>query len=302
MSQAKALLGQISPGTGKPYPTRLILEVMGLPKSTFYDNLRERRSAQPKAKRGPMTSISDEALVEEMREIIRASPFSGEGYRKVTARLSHKGIQVGENRVLRLMRAHSLLAPTRKKNIGVKRIHDGRITTDRPNECWGGDITEVMTEKDGKVYIFDFADHCTSEIIGVNVTTVANRFSAVDCLHRATKGQIGAVGKDVGRGIKLRLDHGTQFTSKRYVNEAHHLGFELSYSFVGQPECNGVIERWHRTLKEQLLWTKSWKDAGEVKKAVEKFVETYNEEWILGKLRYQSPKQYRESLAAKDAA
>lgn len=302
MSQAKALLGQVSPATGKPYPTRLILEVMEVPKSTFYDNQRERPNGEPKAKRGPMTSISDEDLVEEIRGVLNESPFSGEGYRKVTARLSHKGIKVGRNRALRLMRIHGLLAPTRKKNTGAKRVHDGRITTDRPNECWGGDITEVMTEENGKVYIFDFADHCTSEIIGVNVTTVGNRFSAVDCLHRAIKGQFGAVGKDVGRGIKLRLDHGTQFTSSRYVNEAHHLGFELSYSFVGQPECNGVIERWHRTLKEQLLWTRSWKNVDEVKQAVEKFVEIYNDQWILGKLKYQSPMQYREALAAQDAA
>ena len=80
------------------------------------------------------------------------------------------------------------------------------------------------------------------------------------------------------------------------------MGFELSYSFVGQPECNGVIERWRRTLKEQLLWTRSWKNVDEVKQAVEKFVEIYNDQWILGKLKYQSPKQYREALAAQDAA
>lgn len=303
MSQAKALQGQTSPGTGKRYPTDLILKVMDIPRSTFY----ERVSVKPKLgkapmKRGPKTALSDDEVVDSIRDILENSPFSGEGHRKVRARLAIENIHVGKNRVLRLMKANGLIAPVRNKRTGVKRKHEGVIGTERPNEMWGGDITEVITQEDGKVYIFDMIDHCTGEIVGTHVTTNGTRFSAVACLHTALGNQIGEIKKDTARGITLRLDHGTQFTSRRYVNEAHHLGFELSYSFVGQPQCNGMIERWHRTLKEQVLWTQCWKSLEEVKAAVGDFVEKYNEEWLLGRLGYMSPKAYKQSLALKAVA
>lgn len=303
MSQAKALQGQTSPTTAKTYPLELILEVMGIPRSTFYDRISPKEvGASEKKKRGPKTPESDFEVVQEIKKILKDPEFSGEGHRKMRARLSLKGINVGKNRVLRLMRIHGLLAPVRKDRVGQKRVHEGRIITERPNEMWGGDITEVMTKEDGKVYIFDMIDHCTAEIIGAYVTTNGNRFSAINCLHEAMNGQLGEVKKDKGRGVKLRLDHGTQFTSKRYINEAHHLGFELSYSFIGQPECNGIIERWHRTLKEQVLWTKSWRNAQEVKEAVLAFVEKYNDNWLLGRHGYVSPRKYKQSLAEKAAA
>jgi hypothetical protein len=45
---------------------------------------------------------------------LRESGFLGEGHRKVKARLSRKGMRVGRNRVLRLMRENGLLAPVRR--------------------------------------------------------------------------------------------------------------------------------------------------------------------------------------------
>lgn len=301
MSQAKALLGQTSPGTGKKYGTTMILDAFGIPRSTFYDSI---KIMEPKEheKRGPKTKQSDEEIAKMARKALNESPFSGEGHRKVRAMLAIQGIHVGKNRILRIMRENKLLAPTRNCRKGTKNVHNGKITTSTPNECWGGDITEVMTDKDGKVYIFDLIDHCTSEVLAAYVTTQGNRFSAITSLHEAVSSECGPVGKDIARGITLRLDHGTQFTSKRYVNEAKHLGFNLSYSYVAQPECNGVIERWHRTLKEQLLWTKSWKNLEEVQKSVKEFVETYNERWMLEKHGYLSPREFKRSMAAAKAA
>ncbi|NBQ34816.1 MAG: IS3 family transposase [Gammaproteobacteria bacterium] len=301
MSQAKALLGQVSPETGKRYSTELILKAFGIPSSTFYDSLATKEQKGHK-KRGPKTEQSDDEIARMAREVLNESPFSGEGHRKVRAMLAIRGIHVGKNRILRIMRQNKLLAPTRNCRKGTKKVHDGKITTSTPNECWGGDITEVMTQDDGKVYIFDLIDHCTSEVLAAYVTTVGNRFSAITSLHQAINSECGPVSKDVARGITLRLDHGSQFTSKRYVNEAKHLGFNLSYSYVAQPQCNGVIERWHRTLKEQLLWTKSWKNLEEVQESVQAFVETYNEHWMLEKHGYLSPRGFKRSLADAIAA
>jgi transposase InsO family protein len=78
----------------------------------------------------------------------------------------------------------------------------------------------------------------------------------------------------------------------------------LSYTFPQQPEGNGVVERFFRTLKEQASWGRSFRSAAEVKAAVTDFLTRYNSAWRLERLGYLSPLAYRarhrqpESLAA----
>ena len=55
--------------------------------------------------------MSDEALTTAIRGVLAASPFHGEGHRKVWARLRHAGTRTSLRRVLRLMRQNNLLAP-----------------------------------------------------------------------------------------------------------------------------------------------------------------------------------------------
>jgi len=43
---------------------------------------------------------------------VRGDPIPREGYRKVRARLAHRGLAISVKRVLRLMRLHHLLATT----------------------------------------------------------------------------------------------------------------------------------------------------------------------------------------------
>ena len=59
---------------------------------------------------GPEGPMSDAALVAEIRAVLDASPFHGEGYRKLWARLRHKGVRTSKERVRRLMRENQLSA------------------------------------------------------------------------------------------------------------------------------------------------------------------------------------------------
>ena len=92
-------------------------------------------------KRGPRTAVSDAEVVAEIRTVLAACPFHGEGYRKVRARLAHRGYALSGKRVLRLMRANGLLAPRRLGPPNGNPAHDGTIITDRPDVMWGTDGT-----------------------------------------------------------------------------------------------------------------------------------------------------------------
>lgn len=99
--------------------------------------------------------------------MLAASPFHGEGYRKVRARLAHRGLAIGGKRVLRLMRVYHLLAPRRLGPPSGDPAHAGTITTPRPDEMWGTDATRFYTEEDGWCWFFGAIDHCVDELVGL---------------------------------------------------------------------------------------------------------------------------------------
>jgi transposase InsO family protein len=95
--------------------------------------------------------------------------------------------------------------------------------------------------------------------------------------------------------LKLRIDNGTQYTSDYFLQQLNYLGVEPSFGLVRQPQTNGVAERFHRTLKEQILEGRSFKNADEVREAVRNFIEVYNSRWMVAKRDYQSPMEARRN-------
>src|SRR5262249_7107476 len=102
-----------SPIVGKRYPLRTVCDVWRVPRSSVYALTAASATAPPTAKRGPKTTQSDLEVVALIRAILAMSPFHSEGHRNVRVRLRQHGVHVGKARVLRLMRVHGLLAPTR---------------------------------------------------------------------------------------------------------------------------------------------------------------------------------------------
>jgi hypothetical protein len=103
----------VSPSSKRPYGVARVVSVWRRPRSTYYASRRREQSPRPAMKRGPKV-LSDEELVAEIKQILAASVFAGEGYRKIWARLRHTGVRTCKDRVLRLLRQHQLLSPARQ--------------------------------------------------------------------------------------------------------------------------------------------------------------------------------------------
>ena len=279
------------------------MSVWGMARSSYYAARRREQRPSVPAKRGPRRP-SDEELVNEIHQVIAESVFHGEGYRKIWARLRHKGVRVWKERVLRLMRENQLLSPSRQLTIEPGNPHEGSIIPEKPNQLWGTDATATFTQQEGQVTIFAAIDHCSADCIGIHVVKKAHRFEALEPIRQAVREQFGSFSAGVAAGVRLRHDHGSVYMSDDFQNELRFIGMESSPAFVRQPEGNGCIERFFRTLKEQLLWVRSFRDLGELRDALVAFQHRYNKHWILGRLRYRTPAQARLdfSLALDQAA
>lgn len=293
-----------SPSVQRPYGVVRVCQEWGLSRATFYHQQRQsaRLSLTP-AKRGPKTASTDEELTSAIRTVITASPFLGEGHRKIWARLRARGIRTSKPRVLRLMRQANLLAPHRAQRVLGPRQHDGTITTARPNQMWGTDATSTVTLEDGLVTVFVGVDHCTLEGIGLHAATRATRFEALEPIRQGVRQQFGTFSAGSATGVQVRHDHGSQYMSDDFQAELRFLGMTSSPAFVRAPEGNGVAERFIRTLKEQVLWVRTFQTVEDLRLALHDWLRIYNEQWLVERHGFRSPAQVRrELLATQEAA
>jgi putative transposase len=163
-----------SPATDQVYGLQRVTRIWGVSRATVYRHRRPTELAVRK-KPGPLGAMADEALVAAIRQLLQDSPFHGEGYRKLWARLRFAGIRTSRRRVLRLMREHGLLAHQRAGRPHGSRAHDGTITTERVDVMWGTDLTSVMTGE-GQAAVFLAIDHCSAECVGIHASRSADRF------------------------------------------------------------------------------------------------------------------------------
>ena len=91
----------ISPTAGQPYGIRRVCQLWDVPRSSFYAAQAPKPDsavAPPPARRGPKPAITGQALLVAIRRDLDTSPWTGEGHRKVWARLRVRdGIRVCTN-------------------------------------------------------------------------------------------------------------------------------------------------------------------------------------------------------------
>jgi putative transposase len=281
----------VSPSAHRSYGVLQVTRVWGTSRATVY---RHRCCDQANLRRrpGPDGPMPDAALVEAIRKLLAESRFHGEGYRKIWARLRFAGVRTSKRRVLRLTREHGLQAPGRVGRPHGPKAHDGTIRTERVNEMWGTDLTSTLTGE-GQASIFVTVDHGSTECVGIHAACRATRFEALEPLRQGMRACFGAFAAGIASGLKLRHDHGSQFVADDYQTELAFLGITSSPAFVREPEGNGCVERFIRTLKENLLWVRRFDTIEELRLALLEFQRLYNHTWIVERHGYRTPAQVR---------
>lgn len=296
----------VSPFAKRPYGLARVCRVWRLARSTYFHRRGRARQSdhgirEVSVRRGPQGAGTDAWLTERIREVLAASPWVGEGHRKVWAQLRFRGIRTSKPRVLRLMREANLLAPVRSGHRHGPKAHDGSIITDQPDVMWGTDTTSTLTGE-GNATIFFIVDHCTAECLGIHAARPGTRYEALEPVRQGVGAVFGTFEKDIATGLRLRHDHGSQFISDVFQDELRFLGIEASPSFVREPQGNGCAERFVRTLKEQLLWLRAFSTVDELNQALHEFKERYNRQWLIERHGHISPAAYREQLHATASA
>ena len=189
----------LSPSSGQPYGLARVCRIWRVARASVY---RHRQPQPDRQRRGPVGPLPDPELTAEIRTVLAASPFHGEGHRKVWARLRMKGIRTSLRRVLRLMREHDLLAPSRTGPPRGPRNHDGTIIPETIDTLWGTDMTTAWTGE-GPAAVFVAVDHHSAECVGIHASRQGTRFEALEPLRQGVREHFGGFAKGLPQACRF---------------------------------------------------------------------------------------------------
>lgn len=217
------------------------------------------------------------------------------GYRRVTWWLRRKEeIVVNGKRVLRVMRERGLLV-TKRRLRARRRKEWGRVQAALPNQVWQADMTKVWAGPSvGWAYLVSVIDCCTREIVGWDLSLRCRTEEALAALERAVLEQMASGSR--GTGLVLTTDNGTQFTSARFVATLHTLGITHRRTAFNHPEGNGLIERFHRSLKEEEVWLNEYRSLEEARDSIGRWISEYNHDRPHRSLQNRTPREARAAF------
>ena len=267
------------------YPLKALLQLAGLPRSTFYYYLHQ---SQNPAKY---------QMVKEQIVIIFNENKKRYGYRRITKELHNNDICVNHKTVRKLMKQLGLVCQVRAKRkyssykgeVGevAPNLLERHFKTNQPNRKWVTDVTEFKLN-DQKLYLSPILDLFNGEVVSYNLSRRPNFKQITDMLE-------GAFQKlpDKVDNLILHSDQGWQYQMKSYQNLLKTKGITQSMSRKATCLDNAVAENFFGLLKTELFYLEKFDSIDQLEKAIVDYIDYYNNRRIKLKLNGLSPVQYR---------
>lgn len=276
----------------------LVLRVLGIPASTYYD-WRARQAAPSRR------ALEDAQLLEMIVKIRTAHEFAGTyGSPRVWLELRRQGVRVGRKRVERIMREHGLQgaflrrgwkgASTKQnpRHTAAPDLVDRDFTAAEPNRLWVADLTRIMTGE-GVLWLASVRDAFSNKVVGWDTAVRADTDVVLSALGHALRSREVRDGKLVHHS-----DKGCQYTALRFTQRLADAGVAPSTGNVGDSYDNALAENLWSTLKTELIYWpgNTFATRAEADAAIFRYIDGwYNPRRIQQGLDGLSPDEYEQA-------
>ncbi len=230
-------------------------------------------------------------IVERIKALKAEHPFWG--YRRTWAHLKYvDGLEINKKRVLRLMQEHDLLVKPDTRLKAVRTPGKSKPRPQRPNQWWGIDMTKVMVDGFGWMYIVVVLDWYTKKIVGYYAGMQCRSKHWLEALDAAVNRQFLDGVRE--KQLFLMSDNGSQPTSLSFMKACRDTEITQAFTSYNNPKGNADTERVFRTMKEELLWLREWTSPFVLADALSSWIKYYNRSYLHSALGYKSPMQFEE--------
>lgn len=222
------------------------------------------------------------------------------GYRRVAAVLRREGMVANHKRVRRLMGEDNLLCLRQRPFVPMttRSDHDWpivpnlarRLQPTGPDQIWVADITYIRLDE-GFVYLAIVLDAFSRKVVGWALDGHLRASLAVQALQRALADRRPLP------GLIHHSDRGIQYACAEYrvLLEQHDL--RASMSRPGNPYDNAKAESFMKTLKQEEVDGRNYRDLKEARDGIGAFIEdVYNRQRLHSALAYRPPAEFEASL------
>jgi putative transposase len=202
-----------------------------------------------------------------------------EGYRRLAFMMLDADVAaVSPSSVYRVLRAAGRLDRNR---FSPSKKGTGFVQPLRPHQHWHIDLAYVNLA--GTFYFLcSILDGYSRAIVHWELRPKMEETDVEIVLERARE-------KYPGEKPRIISDNGPQFIARDFKEFIRQAGMTHVRTSPYYPQSNGKLERYHRTVKGACLRAGSFADADEVRRALEKFVEYYNQVRLHSALGYITP-------------
>ena len=227
------------------------------------------------------------AIMRRIDELHLDYPFAGS--RMLRDLLRGEGVEIGRERVARMMRRMGVVAVYRRPNTSKPgpghKIYPyllRGLTIDRPNQVWAMDITYIPMAR-GFVYLAAVVDWFTRRILSWRVSTGME----VDfCLEAVEE----ALAKH-GRPTIFNTDQGSQFTSAAFTGLLLENTIAISMDGRGAWRDNVFVERVWRSVKYEEVYLRAYNSVAEARASIGRYLDFYNRKRPHSSLDARTPDQ-----------
>ena len=257
-------------------PVRRTLDKLGIPKSTFYGWYERYREGgdEALADTRPNCNPAWNRLPKKVRKSILALALERPelSARELAVLYTERGYFVSESSVYRLLKAHDLI--TSPAFILMKAADKFQHPTTAPNQLWQTDFTYLKVIGWGWVYLSTVLDDYSRYVLAWKLCDGMRARDVSDTLDLALKSS-GLETATVKHRPRLLSDNGPSYVSAELKDwlDDHGMGHTRGRPY--HPMTQGKIERWHRSMKNQVL-LENYYLPGDLEARLGEFINYYN--------------------------